>query len=102
MTSQPRALCDPETPDWNAGLQIDTTITLVDPEGLGACVAELASPQQAAFLIGLTEAFAQFPPPGHRELQCAYIADEFRNHPGVAASVAALLDILAVHIRAVI
>jgi hypothetical protein len=101
--STARTLCESQ-PDWTAGLAIDTTVTLADSEGLGSCVAELNSSEQAAFLIGLTEAFAAFPPsvgrPGH--MQCAYIADQFKGSPGVAAGVLELLDTLASHIREVI
>lgn len=89
-------------PDWTAGLSIETTTTLVDAEGLGICVSELASEQQAKFLLGLAEGFSRFDTELDQAMQCAYIADQFGVIPGAARGVAGLLRNLAEHIEGVI
>lgn len=69
------------TPDWTAGLAIETTVSLVDPEGLGLCVAELDNAQQAAFLVGLARGFDQYGGPLERDAQKAFIGEAFAALP---------------------
>lgn len=82
-------------PDWRAGLEIETTAKLIDSAGLGTCVAELSSDQQADFLAGLTEGLSAFEGPLDRDMQCHYIADQFKDSPGVGLGVCDLLRALA-------
>lgn len=88
----------PEVPDLTAAFKIETTLALVDHEGLGIIVSELKSDQQADFLAGLAEGFSRFDGPARRGLQLSWIAREFMDSPGVARGVWTLLHDLAEHL----
>lgn len=83
------------TPDLEAALKVETTVEIVDYEGLGIVVSELTDHQQAEFLTGLVEGFSRFGTPTARDHQLAYIARTFKDSPDVARGVIALLRDLA-------
>lgn len=89
-------------PDLLAALKVETTLALVDHEGLGVVVAELTSIEQAGFLMGLAEGFSHFDNASlGRGLQCAAIAGEFKDEPAIGRGVVELLRLLADHIEEV-
>jgi hypothetical protein len=93
----------PEVPDLSAAFNVETTLALVDHEGLGIVVSELTSDQQADFLTGLADGFSRFDNGAARGLQLAYIAAAFKESPAVVAQgVWALLHDLAEHLAEVI
>lgn len=92
----------PELPDLTAAFKVETTLELVDHEGLGIVVSELNSIQQAEFLTGLAEGFSRFDDAVHRGLHLAYIAAELKASPGVARGIWELLHEMAEHLAEVI
>ncbi|CAI9417206.1 hypothetical protein [Nocardioides sp. T2.26MG-1] len=88
-------------PDLMAALKVETTVELVDYEGLGTVVSELTSDQQANFLAGLVEGFSRFDDGTARGKQIAYVSDEFKATPGLGRAVIELLREFADHIEEV-
>jgi hypothetical protein len=82
-------------PDLQSAFKIETTIELVDHEGLGIVVSELNSIEQADFFSGLAEGFSRYEDAAARGRQLAYISGELTASPGIARGVIELLRDLA-------
>lgn len=84
-----------EPSDMRAAFKVETSINLVDHEGLGIVVSELNSVQQADFLTGLAEGFSRYDSAARRLFQFSFIAGEFKASPGNARGVVEVLRDLA-------
>lgn len=85
----------PEGSDLLAALKVETTIEVVDYEGLGLIVAEANNIAQADFLTGLAEGFSRYDSVARRLFQFSFIAGEFTSAPGKARGVIETLRDLA-------
>lgn len=89
--------------DWAAGLTVETQVTAVDPAGLGICITEMNSVDQAKFLVGLVAGFSRWDTEFARtqgltltrDMQLAYIGQAFDEDRTVGKPVAELLRRLA-------